>query len=220
MKQRAFIFDMDGTLVDNMAYHGRSWLEFFRRRGRTLDADTFFRRHTGRHSREILRDCFGPQLSEAECEAMIEEKETLYRTMYAPNQRALAGLEAFIAQARAGGFALAVGTSAPRANIQFTLDGLQLRKHFDAVVGAADVARGKPAPDVFLKAAQACGVAPADCIVFEDAPLGLEAARNAGMRAVALTTTMASDAFAGLPHVIAVAADYRALAPDALFAAA
>ena len=217
--KRAFILDMDGTLVDNMAYHGRAWLEFFARRGRPLDTGAFFRSSTGRHSAEILRDAFGPQLSDAECEAMTEEKEGLYRAAYAPHQKPMPGLEGFLARARAGGFALAVGTAAPRANVQFTLDGLQLRKHFDAVVGAGDVPRGKPAPDVFLKAAQSCGAAPHDCIVIEDAPLGLEAARNAGMRAVALTTTMGAEAFAGFPHVIAVAPDYLTLAPEALFAA-
>ncbi len=218
--KRAILFDMDGTLVDNMAYHTASWVQFFASRGKQLDPDEFFRRMTGRHSAEILREWLDAGLSDAECAALTEEKESVYRRLYAPHQKALPGLEAFIAQAGAQGTALAVATSATVPNVRFTLDALGLRGHFDAVVSAEDVARGKPAPDVFLKAAQACGADPRDCVVIEDAPLGLEAARRAGMRAVALTTTMPAEAFQQFPHVIAVVPDYRGLTAEGLFALA
>ncbi|WP_284619835.1 HAD family hydrolase [Aquabacterium humicola] len=218
--KRAILFDMDGTLVDNMAFHTTSWVQFFASRGRQIDPQAFFRRTTGRHAAEILRDWLDGGLSDAECEALTEVKEGLYRRLYAPHLKPLAGLEAFIAQARAQGVRLAVGTAAPPSNVRFTLDGLGLRDHFDAVVGAADVQRGKPDPEVFLKAAQACGAEPRDCIVIEDAPLGLEAARRAGMRAVALTTTMPAEDFKAFDHLIAVAADYRGLSPESLFARA
>jgi beta-phosphoglucomutase-like phosphatase (HAD superfamily) len=112
-----------------------------------------------------------------------------------------------------------VATAAPNANITFTLDGLDLRKHFDAVVGAADVARGKPHPDVFLLAAERCGVLPEHCIVFEDAPLGVEAARRAGMKAVVLTTTLPAEAFAEFDNVIHIASDFSQLTMDELFPA-
>jgi beta-phosphoglucomutase family hydrolase len=216
--KRAFLFDMDGTIVDNMAYHTASWVQFFERRGRTIDGADFFRRTAGRHSREILRDWLRHDLSDAECEACSLEKDEIYRALYAPHLRTIAGFARFIARAQVNGVALAVGTAGPEGNIRFTLDGLGLRGHFDAVVGAADVRRGKPAPDVFELAAKRCGARAEDCIVFEDAPLGVEAARRAGMRCVVLTTTLGAEAFDVYDNVIASVRDYEEL--EALWKAA
>ncbi|NYE60407.1 beta-phosphoglucomutase family hydrolase [Duganella sp. 1224] len=220
MTQRAFIFDMDGTIVDNMAYHVKSWLAFFARRGHTLDADDFFRNTAGRQGHEIMRTYFGNALSKEESAALDCEKEALYRELYAPHLAPTAGFVDFIGRARAAGVRLAVATAAPPENIDFTLDGLALRQQFDAIAGAADVARGKPHPDVFLLAAERAGARPADSIVFEDAPLGVEAARRAGMRAVVLTTTLPAAAFQEFDNVIAVARDFSELDVDALFASA
>jgi beta-phosphoglucomutase family hydrolase len=218
-KQRAFIFDMDGTIVDNMAFHTKAWTAFFKRRGRAIDEQEFFLNTAGRNGLEIMRHYLGAHLSEAECDVLNAEKEAVYREIYAPHLKLTPGFEAFMARAAAGRIALAVGTAAPVGNIAFTLDGLGVRTRFDAVVGIADVRHGKPAPDIFLLAAERCGIPPEDCIVFEDAPLGVQAARHAGMRAVVLTTTLPADAFAGFDNVIATAADFSALDPDALFAA-
>ncbi|MET3131433.1 beta-phosphoglucomutase family hydrolase [Oxalobacteraceae bacterium GrIS 1.11] len=218
--QRAFIFDMDGTIVDNMAFHTKSWAAFFQRRGHVIDEDAFFRATAGRQGSEIIRSYLGEGVLEAEHGALMAEKEALYRALYLPHLAVVAGFEALIAAARADGVALVVGTAAPDENIAFTLDGLDLRRRFDAIVGAADVARGKPHPDVFLLAAERAGARPEDCIVFEDAPLGVEAARRAGMRAVVLTTTLPAAAFAEFDNVICVAPDFSALSIAALFASA
>ena len=142
---------------------------------------------------------------------------TLYRTLYAPHLKPMPGLAEFIAWARSMRIALGLATGGPTVNINFILDGLGLRQSFAAIVGAADVARGKPAPDVYLKAAAGCGALPQDCIVFEDAPLGVAAARNAAMQAVVLTTTLPADSFAGYDNVIAFGSDFTLLARD-LFA--
>ena len=215
--RQAFVFDMDGTIVDNMAFHTRSWISFFERRGLALDADEFFRATAGRQGGEIMRAYLGEQLTDEEVGQLNHEKESVYRELYGPHRKAVAGFDALVAQARAHGVKLAVGTAAPPANVAFTLDGLDLRRYFDAIVGAADVARGKPHPDVFLKAAELCGVAPEHCIVFEDAPLGVEAARRAGMRCVALTTTLPAAAFTGFDNVIAIARDFSELKTELLF---
>ncbi|HEX7646031.1 MAG TPA: HAD family phosphatase [Noviherbaspirillum sp.] len=215
--KRALIFDMDGTIVDNMAYHTASWVEFFRRRGRDIDEHEFFLRTAGRQGHEIMREYIRADLSDTECAALNAEKEEVYRELYQPHRKTVAGFDALVAQAKSAGIILAVATSAPPANIVFTLDGLDIRRHFDAVVGAADVKRGKPEPDVFLKAAEACGTAPENCIVFEDAPLGVEAARRAGMPAIALTTTLPADAFEGFDNLLATAADLTGIALDALW---
>ncbi|GJI97202.1 beta-phosphoglucomutase [Duganella caerulea] len=218
--QRAFIFDMDGTIVDNMAFHTKSWLAFFARRGHDLDADEFFRATAGRQGHEIMSTYLGKPMSKEESAALDFEKESLYRELYAPHLAAVDGFEAFIARAKSAGVKLAVATAAPTENIDFTLDGLDLRKQFDAIAGAADVARGKPEPDVFLLAAERSGALPAHSIVFEDAPLGVEAARRAGMRAVVLTTTLPAEAFAEFDNVIAVVRDFSELDVEELFAAA
>ncbi|NNG25486.1 HAD family hydrolase [Telluria aromaticivorans] len=216
--KRAFIFDMDGTIVDNMDFHTKSWITFFERRGLGVDADEFFRTTAGRQGKEIIRAEMGEHLDDEEVALLNHEKELVYREIYAPHRKTVTGFDALIARAQADGIALAVATAAPPANIEFTLDGLDLRRHFGVVVGAADVARGKPHPDVFLKAAELCGVAPENCIVFEDAPLGVEAARRAGMRCVVLTTTLPASSFAEFDNVIAIAADFSALPADLLFA--
>jgi beta-phosphoglucomutase len=207
----AFIFDMDGTIVDNMAFHTDSWLAFFERHGKTYDADAFFRETAGAQGREILRERLGPEISEDEIAVLAHEKDELYREMYGPHRSAIQGFEDFVTAARAQGVKLAVATSAPPANIVFTLDELDLRRHFDTVVGAADVARGKPHPDVFLKAAEKLGVDPRDCIVFEDAPMGVEAARRAGMKAVVITTTLPAEAFREFDNVVRIVEHYEDL---------
>lgn len=217
--KRAFIFDMDGTIVDNMAFHTESWIAFFAQRGQTLDPDAFFRDTAGRQGHEILRHYLGDALLDADTATLNDAKEAVYRELYAPHRKTVDGFDDLIAQAKLRGVKLAVATAAPNANITFTLDGLDLRRHFDAIVGAADVARGKPNPDVFLAAAERCGVAPGHCIVFEDAPLGVEAARRAGMRAVVLTTTLPASAFAHFDNVIHIASDFSELTIDELFSA-
>jgi len=216
--KRAFIFDMDGTIVDNMAFHTQSWVTFFERRGRAIDADEFFRTTAGRQGKEIIRSHMGEDLGDEEVAVLNHEKEAVYRELYAPHLKSVAGFDDLIAQAREQGIALAVGTAAPPANVAFTLDGLDLRRHFETVVGATDVPRGKPHPDVFLEAARRCGADPAHCIVFEDAPLGVEAARRAGMRVVVITTTLPREAFAEFDNVIAIVDDFSELSPEALFA--
>ncbi len=217
--QRAFIFDMDGTIVDNMSFHTRSWVTFFERRGTIIDPDEFFRTTAGRQGKEIIRSHMGEHLGDEEVAVLNHEKEAVYRELYEPHRRAVDGFESLVEAAKARRIALAVGTAAPPANVVFTLDGLDLRRHFHTVVGATDVARGKPHPDVFLEAARRCGSAPRDCIVFEDAPLGVEAARRAGMRAVVITTTLPAAAFAGFDNVVRIVDDFSALDVDALFAA-
>jgi beta-phosphoglucomutase len=216
--KRAFIFDMDGTIVDNMGFHTDSWLEFFARRGKQYDPDAFFRETAGAQGREILRERLGSDIPDDEIAVLAQEKDALYREMYAPHREAIDGFEELVDAARARGILLAVATSAPPPNIVFTLDELDLRRHFDTVVGAADVRQGKPHPDVFLKAAEKLGVNPEDCIVFEDAPMGVEAARRAGMRAVVITTTLPPEAFSEFDNVIAIVSDYAGFDVDGLLA--
>ncbi|MFM2120065.1 MAG: hypothetical protein RL722_1533 [Pseudomonadota bacterium] len=209
----ALLLDMDGTLIDSMPLHERSWAQWFVETGLARNpadgaGDDFFASTAGRTNAEILRDLL-PAASEAEIAALAERKEVIYREIARRELQLIAGAAEFCQAARAAGIRLAVCTAAPRANIAVASERFGLTDWVDAITSPDDGLRGKPHPDIFLAAAQKLGVAPADCLVYEDAPLGIEAARRAGMGAVALTTTLPASAFSGQAHVLDVIADYR-----------
>lgn len=211
----AFIFDIDGTIIDSMRCHERSWDVFLTRRGvPTVDED-FFRRTAGRTGIEVMRELFGA-LADDEARARVREKEAIYRELFAAEFREIAGFTAFARSAKTLGVRLACATAGDADNIAFAVGGLGLTGFFDATVGAHDVARGKPEPDLFLLAAARIGARPAECLVFEDAPLGIEGARRAGMRAVAITSTLPAAELGAASHVVARAPDFTTLDPRAL----
>jgi len=214
----ALIFDIDGTIIDSMPYHGRSWPIMLARHGVVDDCMELLRRSAGRTGVELMRDIFGADLEDERAHAMVDEKESIYREMFRPHFREVPGFVAFARQAKEAGLKLGLGTAGDAKNIAFAIEGLWLPGFFDAAVGAPDVKHGKPEPDIFLEAARRMGVAPAQCIVFEDAPLGIEAAGRAGMRAVALTTSEAEHVFAPHQHVIHICGHYEGLLVDELLA--
>jgi beta-phosphoglucomutase family hydrolase len=214
----AFIFDIDGTIIDSMPAHNQAWTVFFARHGRTLDDRDFFQRTAGRTATEVLRELFGP-VSDTQMLDLVNEKDAVYRELFGPVFREVPGFTAFARAARAAGLKLACATAGRADNIAFALAHLKLEDFFDVVVGGHEVGQGKPAPDLFLLAARRMHVAPAQCVVFEDAPFGIEGARRAGMLAVALTTGMAASELAGA-HVIAAIADYSDVTPNDIVARA
>jgi beta-phosphoglucomutase family hydrolase len=212
----AFIFDMDGTLVDNMSFHERTWLELLAGCGVAVTADEFHRRASGRTNPDILREFLGDRLAEHEVAEWTERKEALYREAYRPHLRAIAGLPGFLESARLLGVPLAVATSGTPGNVEFVLDGLRIGALFATVVTGGEVTRGKPDPEMFLIAAERLEVEPASCVVFEDSRAGVEAAIRAGMRVVVLATTPGIRELEGREGVVDVVADYSDLDPRAL----
>ena len=210
-KVEAFIFDMDGTMIDSMPWHARSWVEFVARHGLKLDVSDILARTTGRTGTECMRELFERELSDAECQALVHEKEEIYRAMFSDNFTEVAGFTAFAKAAVARGLKVAVGTAGDRHNIEFAMSRLKMDPLPLAIVGGDEGFAGKPTPEIFLEAARRIGVAPERCIVFEDAPFGIEAARRGGMRAVAVCSTHTAAELAG-PHVIAAVRDYDELA--------
>ncbi len=211
----AFIFDIDGTIIDSMPFHTRSWDVFLARRGVATVGEDFFRRTAGRTGIEVMRELFG-SLSDADAALFVREKEAIYRELFAAEFREITGFTAFARAAKSAGVRVACATAGDPDNIAFALAGLGLQDFFDAAVGAHDVERGKPEPDLFLLAAQRVGARPGECLVFEDAPLGIEGARRAGMRAVAIASTLSAEELGTAPHVIARANDFTTLDPHML----
>jgi beta-phosphoglucomutase-like phosphatase (HAD superfamily) len=208
---QALIFDMDGTMVDSMPWHAKAWVEFGRRNGVAIDVPDFMRRTTGRTAFECACELMGRQVTAAESEAITHQKESIYRELFGAAFREVTGFRAFARAAVARGLKIAVGTAGDKHNIGFTLSQLKMDPAPLAVVGGDEGLPGKPKPAIFLEAARRIGVAPERCIVFEDAPFGIEAARRGGMRAVAVCTTHSAAELAG-PHVIAAVRDYQELA--------
>ena len=206
MRERAAIFDLDGTLVDNMSFHARAWVELSRRLGREVEQGFFERETAGKKNVEILTMLLERPAEPEELARLGEEKETLYRALYLPHLAPVAGLRPFLERLREAGTACAIATLAPRANREMVLGGLGLEASFSLIVGAEHTARGKPAPDIYLAAAAKLGLAPGACVAFEDAVNGVLSAREAGMEVVGLTTTTSAEALA--------AAGARWLAPD------
>jgi beta-phosphoglucomutase len=182
------IFDMDGVLVDNLEYHRRAWQQLGREQGRNLSRESI-RRVFGQRNDEMIRSLFGSPLPREVLALYATRKEEIYRALMAPELTPVPGLPRLLSELRETGMKSAVATSGPRENADLVLDGLDLRRYFDAVVTGDDVSRSKPHPDIFLLAARRLGLAPEQCVVFEDSSSGIEAAARAGCECIALATT-------------------------------
>lgn len=189
MPFRAAIFDLDGTIVDNMPLHVEALAIFASRHGLPPLTLADRRRLDGKRNREIFPDLFGRALSREELRAYETEKESLYRTLSVGRLAPLPGFDRLTAGLRARSVRIALATSAPLENVQHTLREIGLDPASLVIARGDEVARGKPWPDVFLEAATRLGVAGAECVAYEDAPIGIAAAAAAGMRTVAVTTS-------------------------------
>ncbi|MGH9220998.1 MAG: HAD family hydrolase [Vicinamibacterales bacterium] len=195
LQPRAVIFDIDGTIVDNMHLHAEAFSVFAQRHGLPPLTPEDRSRLDGRRNSEIFPILFKRAVPREEWQQYEHEKEGLYRELSRGKLMPMKGLHEFIARLKADGIKVALATSAPELNVAHTLTELGLTTDFPVIVRGDQVPRGKPAPDVFLEAARRLNVAPGDCLVFEDAPMGIEAAHAAGMAVVGLTTSFASSHF-------------------------
>lgn len=208
----AFLFDLNGTVIDDMHYHAEAWYDIL---NNDLEAGLTWEevkvQMYGKNDELLVRIFGDNHFTQERINELSIEKEKRYQKAYLPKLALIAGLKEFLENAKAAGIKMAIGSAAIPFNIDFVLDNLQLREYFPVVVSAADVTISKPHPDTFLQCATALGVAPKDCIVFEDAPKGVESALNAGMRTFVLTTTHPKEDFKQYSNVIGYGADYNGL---------
>ncbi|TGE28227.1 HAD family hydrolase [Hymenobacter metallicola] len=207
---KAFLFDLNGTMIHDMDYHTNAWHHIFNHElGGNFTREEVKPQMYGKNQ-EVLVRMFGPdRFTAAEMAELALRKEQRYQEEFRPHLALLPGLPEFLERAHQRGIRMAIGSAAIPFNIDFVLDTLGIRHYFQAIVSADDVTLSKPHPETFLKAAAQLGVNPTDCLVFEDVPKGAEAALNAGMKAVILTTTHQQAEFTHLPNILHFAPDFR-----------
>lgn len=207
--KKAFLFDMDGTMVDNMEYHGKAWFDILNNDlGAGLSEEEVKKEMYGKNP-EVLERIFGKgKFTPEQMDEYGMRKEKDYQSQYKPHLKLIAGLDDFLQEADKQQIKIAIASAAIPFNIDFVVDNLNIRHYFDTIISADDVEISKPHPDTFLKAAEGLHAKPENCIVFEDAPKGVEAAQNAGMKCVVLTTTHEEEDFAEYDNVLVFTRDY------------
>jgi len=217
-KPKAFLFDLNGTMINDMEYHTLAWYNIMTEDlGAALDYAHVKKEMYGKNH-EVLERVFGKdKFSPAEIERLSIDKEKRYQEDYLPHLALISGLDDFLERAKAAQIPMAIGSAAIPFNINFVIDGLNIRHYLDAIVSADDVKISKPDPETFLKAAAALGIAPSDCLVFEDAPKGVESALNAGMQCLVLTTTHSLEEFDGHPNILGYITNYNDTKLNLLF---
>lgn len=210
MKYKAFIFDLNGTMINDMNYHIEAWHKIVNDLGAGISHERMKEECYGKNH-ELLERIFPGRFSFEEKDAMSYEKEKAYQEAYRPQLKLIDGLDSFLEKARANGIKMAIASAAIMFNIDFVVDGTNIRHYFDALVSADNVATSKPDPETFLVAAEKLKIAPQECLVFEDTPKGVEAALNAEMKSVVITTLHEPDEFRHYPNVVNFAKDFTEL---------
>jgi beta-phosphoglucomutase len=206
---KAFLFDMNGTMINDMDFHTEAWHQILTQQiDPSLSRDKVQAEMYGKNS-EVLARLFGEgRFTQEEADRLSMEKEKIYQANYISHLKLIKGLDQFLKKAAEQNIQMAIATAAIMFNIDFMVDNLDLRPYFNALVSADEVTQSKPHPETFLKAAEELGVAPQDCLVFEDAPKGVEAALNAGMDCLVITTMHPKDEFPGYDNIIGFVEDY------------
>ncbi len=209
-KYKAFVFDLNGTMVNDMPYHIKAWHEKIIQLGGTLTLDEMKHQCYGKND-ELLERVFPGKYSLEERIKIGNEKEAIYRIEFKPFLKLMDGLDQFLKKADQENIKMAIGSAAIMDNINFVIQNMHIEHYFNTIISANDVKNSKPDPETFLKCAEALSVAPADCLVFEDTPKGVECALNAGMQAVVILGEHEAAEFEQYKNVIHLVKDYQGL---------
>ena len=201
-QSQAFIFDLDGTLIDNNAFHRLAWQEYLRKNDINITEEEYRHHFNGRTNRDVIEYIYREHLSEEKIQQYALEKEALYREIFRDLIRPIDGLIEFLEAAAAIKVKMAIATSGIQVNIDFMFDHVPIRKYFPVIVHSAHIKKGKPHPEIYLKAADLLQIEPCYCLVFEDAAVGITSAKSAGMPVVAITSTQTEQELAGAQLLI------------------
>ncbi|MFZ9046145.1 MAG: HAD family hydrolase [Cyclobacteriaceae bacterium] len=193
MAEFGIIFDMDGVLVNNNQYHYQAWKAICDKYQKPIEDDVYRDKMNGRTLKALVSFIFGEEQSNEKTLAVGHEKEALYRSLYQPYMEPAEGLFPILSAAYQNKIPMIVGTSAPKENVRFIIDGLGIGHYFTAILDDRSVINGKPNPEIYLKCAKAAGLPNDKCVVIEDAVSGLQAAAAAGSKTIALTTSHSKD---------------------------
>ncbi|MBK5269983.1 MAG: HAD family phosphatase [Bacteroidia bacterium] len=205
---QGFLFDLNGTMINDMPYHVKAWHTILNYLGADISMEQTKEECYGKNN-ELLERIFPGRFTDEEKRKMSFEKEKSYRLEFAPFLRLINGLDDFLKGAHEKKIKMGIGSAAIMDNVNFVLDGLNIRNYFSALVSADDVKKSKPDPETFLKCADIIGIAPGECLVFEDAPKGVEAAMNAGMKAIVILTMHEKGEFNSYPNVLFCINDFK-----------
>jgi beta-phosphoglucomutase len=208
MKYKAFLFDLNGTMINDMPYHIKAWRRILNELGASISLQKVKEECYGKNQ-ELVERIFPGRFSQKEKDRMGKEKETQYQIEFRPHLQLINGLDAVLKKSMNAGIKMAIGSAAILSNINFVIDGLHIRQYFDAIVSADDVKRSKPDPETFSKCADELGIKAKDCLVFEDAPKGVESAMNAGMDCIVITTLHQPEEFDRYNNIISFIKDYN-----------
>lgn len=198
----AVIFDMDGVLVDNGDFHYKAWKLFCEKYFIPFSEDKFRTSFFGRTNQQVLNALFVRTLKPVEIRKLADEKEEIYREIYAPYIKPVNGLNPFIKKLNSAEIPIGVATSAPKENVSFVLNALGIADYIDVIVDDSMVVNGKPHPEIYLKAAQLLHSKPENCVVFEDSLSGTKSAYDAGTKVIAITTTLPAEKHQFAHHII------------------
>jgi HAD superfamily hydrolase (TIGR01509 family) len=188
LNEKAIIFDMDGTLVDNIRYHENSWIVFLKEYGIDLDVETFAPQNHGTLDEMIIR-FFGNDLSKDRLYELGIKKEEAYQNLYRPDIKEINGLTAFLQKLKQNNIKIGLATMGIPRSIDFILNGLNIRNYFQEITGGLEVVKGKPNPEIFLKSIEKLQVDVKNAIAVEDSMGGIKAAKDAGLKVIGITTT-------------------------------
>jgi beta-phosphoglucomutase family hydrolase len=185
----AVIFDMDGVLVDANPFHVRKWEALLNEYGIAFDREALPKQVLGPANDPTLRHFFGDRTTADDRLRLSEELEARFRKAFAPHAKPLPGVERLITECHDHSVLVALASAAMSKNVFFILDALELRSRFQVILTADEISQNKPHPEIFTETARKLGVCPADCVVIEDSFVGIEAAKRAGMKCVAVAST-------------------------------
>lgn len=212
----AAIFDMDGVLVNSNPYHVEKWIEYLKEKGVSFVEEEVPRKILGMHNDDAFRAYFGGLMSRDEMREEGEALEARFRKVFRPHAQPMPGVVSLLNELRSASIPMAVASSGIRSNVEFVVEVLGIRPFFQFLITGDDVRAHKPDPEIYLAAAAKLGVAPGQCVAFEDSFAGIGAVKNAGMKCVAIASTFPSEDLESKTRADRVVKGFDELSLDAI----